>query len=399
MNWNAEDIAKGQQIAIAIIEPTGSHGGMKYYDVALASALASHGANVALFTSPGILEIPESSSFSARVVYNKAFGSFPVLLRLRSYLMGTLTALVRSKRERRQLVHFHLFQVSTLEAFNIILAKVFKFNIVITAHDVESLFTGNKSKWLPRFIYGLADGVIVHNQVSKREIIQVMKVRESRISIIPHGHYLHAIGPMVDPKHAKILLGIPEDARVLLFFGHIKKVKGLDLLIRAMPLIIKNHPDAILCIAGRPMRAEFAQFQELVHQLDLPDHFKMFVRFIEDNEVPLFFSASELVVLPYRRVYQSGVVLLAMSHGKPVLVSDIPGMTELITHDKTGFTFKSGNVEDLADVASRALSAETKVKDITDSALALLKNNYDWNDIGAATLRFYLQICERAPQN
>ncbi len=399
MTQKANDVVTEQRIAVAIIEPSGSHGGMKYYDVSLAEGLSRHGVNVALFTSPGIQAPPVPSSWSVRVVYDRAFGSYPLPVRLWSYLKGTSAALLQSRRERRLLVHFHLFQVSPLEAFNVILAKLLQFKIVITAHDVESLFAGQGGKWLSRLVYGLADGVIVHNQVSKKEIKEVMNVGEDRITIIPHGNYLHASGELPETEQAKIRLGLPEHARVLLFFGHIKMVKGLDLLIRAMPIILENHPDAVLCIAGRPMRAEFAKFQELIHELTLHEHCRMFIRFIEDAEVPIFFSAAELVVLPYRRVYQSGVVLLAMSHGKPVLVSDIPGMAEIVTHEKTGFMFKSGDVDDLAAVACRALSMPEKVKEITNSALALMKSKYDWNDIGGLTRRLYLQICEQRSHN
>ena len=378
---------------VAIVEPAGSHGGMSHYDSSSAAAVSRHGADVALFTSPGTSPLSESATVSIRIVYHKAFGRRPLYVKLWSYLKGTTSALVCSKREGRRLIHFHLFQVTPLELFNIILAKIMRFKVVVTAHDVESFFNQRKVRSQARLAYRFADGVIAHSETGRQELISLMNVNTDRIAIIPHGNYLSNLGTKVSSREARIRLGLPENGKILLFFGQIKAVKGLDILIRAMPMILDRHPDAVLCIAGRPMRTRFEEFQKLIVDLELEKRCKTFIRFIEDEEVPIFYSAADLVVLPYRRIYQSGVLLLAMSYGKPVLVSDIPGMLEVVKHGETGFVFKCGDADDLAAVACQVLATPQAVRKVTDAALALMKTKYDWNEIGRSTLQFYSQIC------
>jgi D-inositol-3-phosphate glycosyltransferase len=380
-------------LRVSIIEPTGNYGGMNHYDSSLAAAVSRYGADVALFTSPGSPPPPEFATWSLRVVYRRAFGRIPLWVRLWSYLRGTTSALLSSKREGRLLVHFHLFQVTALELFNIMLSKMMRFKIVVTAHDVESFFGQKKIRSVSRLAYQIADGVIAHSEAGRNEVINLMNVNKDRVAVIPHGNYLNHLGVKMNPREAKISLGLPEDAKMLLFFGQIKAVKGLDTLIKALPAILKRHPDAFLCIAGRPMRTSFAEFQTLIEDLELGKRCKTFIRFIEDDEVPIFYSAADLVVLPYRRIYQSGVLLLAMSYGKPVLVSDIPGMLEVVKHAETGFVFKCGDANDLAAVACQVLSTPQAVRDVTESALALMKTKYDWNEIGRSTLQFYSQVC------
>src|SRR5579862_9624794 len=194
---NADGEATRRRFPVAIIEPAGSHGGMSYYDSSLVAAVSRHGADVALFTSPGASPLSESAPGSIRIVYHKVFGRRPMCVKLWSYLKGTTSALVCSKREGRRLVHFHLFQVTPLELFNILLSKMMRFKVIVTAHDVESFFTQKKMRGPARLAYRLADGIIAHSETGRHELISMMNVNKDQIAIIPHGNYLDNLGTKI----------------------------------------------------------------------------------------------------------------------------------------------------------------------------------------------------------
>jgi len=238
----------------------------------------------------------------------------------------------------------------------------------------------------------MAHGVIAHNKVSQQEVIERMGVPERRTAIIPHGNYQDAIPSRPTQEESRRALGLPLYGRALLFFGQIKEVKGLDVLLTAMPAILAAHPDTYLVIAGRPWKTDFRRYQNLIDGLGFGARCHPRIRYIRDDEVPLYYQACDLVVLPYRRIYQSGVVLLAMSLGKAVLTSDIPGMTDMIVDGETGFLFRSGESEDLATSVNRALGSPDLMGAVARRGLDLALRKHNWDDIGRLTAAFYRGI-------
>jgi D-inositol-3-phosphate glycosyltransferase len=176
---------------------------------------------------------------------------------------------------------------------------------------------------------------------------------------------------------------------VILFFGHIKEVKGLDVLLRAMPAIIAAVPNALLLIGGRPWRADFSWYEAMMDELGIRERCVAHIRYISDEEMPLYYGAADLVVLPYRRIYQSAVVLLAMSYGKAVLASDLPAMTDLIRDGENGFLFRQGSHEDLAQKLIAILRDDAMREQVAAQGFDLVSRDYDWSDIGEETAKLY----------
>jgi glycosyltransferase involved in cell wall biosynthesis len=377
-----------QNLRIAVIEPVGGHGGMDYYDFGLCSGLAAVGADVVLHTCEETSS-PAGANFSVRQTYRGVFGKAPAWRRGLRFLFGSVRAVLIALLEGRTIVHLHFFHVGMLELFNVVLARLAGRKVVITAHDVESFVSSLEVPIMARLAYRLAHVVVAHNQISKLELVARLRVPESKIAVIPHGNYLHVLRDMPPVEAAKAKLGIAPDAKVLLFFGQIKEVKGLDLLLDAMPFILQEHPRAILIIAGKPWKTDFAEYQARINQLGIQNACLLHIRFIQDDELPVYYGASDIVVLPYRRIYQSGVVLMAMSYGKPVLVSDIPGMTEVVKEGETGFTFHSGDAGDLARRANAILSDSALMKDVAKGGKRLMEEKYSWSVIGQQMANVY----------
>lgn len=378
--------SSGQKIAV--IEPVGGHGGMDYYDFGLCDGLGQAGTDVALYTCAETV-LPASCRFVCRRPFRNIFGAAPAWMRGGRYLRGVMNALLSALAEGRKVCHFHLFNVGWLQLMTICLARLFMRRVVVTAHDVECFLAALDVPKMNRLGYRLAHRVIAHNEISRQQLVQRLGVSPSRIHVIPHGNYLHVIAPLPSQEEARKKLGISPAANVLLFFGQIKEVKGLDVLLRAMPAIVRNFPDTVLLIAGKTWRVDFQHYRKMMDELGIAQHCIAHVRYIKNDEVPMYYAACDVVVLPYQRIYQSGVVLMAMSYAKPVLVSDIPGMREVVTHDKTGFVFRNGDADDLADQVHRIFADPLKRDQVAAQGLALMKQEYDWALIGGKTAASY----------
>lgn len=121
----------------------------------------------------------------------------------------------------------------------------------------------------------------------------------------------------------------------LLFFGLIKPYKGLDLLLRAMPMILKELPDARLTIAG-DVYGKADPYLQLIRKLGIEHAVQKVFRFVDDAEIAGFFQTATLCVLPYKSATQSGVIAVANAFGLPVLATDVGGLGEYIDPGSDG---------------------------------------------------------------
>ncbi|HEX5314951.1 MAG TPA: glycosyltransferase family 4 protein [Gammaproteobacteria bacterium] len=378
-------------LRVAIIEPVGGHCGMDYYDFGLARGLANAGADVVLHTCDET-EIPRDAPFEVRLSYRGIFGEAPKWRRALRYMRGALGALVSAVGERRRIVHFHLFHIRFAELANIVVARLLGRKVVITAHDVESFVGSLESRRIRKFVYGAADRVIAHNDVSRVELIENVGVDERKIRQIRHGNFLGLVPELPDSAAARRRVGVSPAARVILYFGQIKEVKGVDVLLRAMPGVVAQFPDAVLLLAGKSWKTDFSRYQAVIDELGIGASCVVHHRFIPPEELPSFFSAADVIALPYRRIYQSGVVLLSMSYGKPVVASDLPGFTQLLEDGVSGYVFSDGDPESLCARLCAALADRSEREAVGRAALEKVIEHYDWDHSGRDTARVYEEI-------
>ena len=391
MTKEGPDSSRKGSVRAAIIEPIGGHGGMDYYDFGLCRGLLDAGCGVSLYTSDETRDpaIPELGFYP---VYRRIFSGANRWIRAIWYVRGSIAALGRSVFHGEKICHLHVFQGAIEELVQISLAKLSGRRLVITVHDVESFCPGAMSQTKIQRAYQLADRFIVHNQVSKRELVEKMGMPATKVDVVESGHYLDDAAEHIESAEAKRRLGIRESSKVVLFFGHIREVKGLDILIEAIAEASREVPEITLLVGGKPLRTEFTEYDGLIDRLGMRGRCVLHIRFIQNSELPFFFAASDLVALPYRRIYQSAVVLMAMSHGKAVVVSDLPGMTEMVTDGKNGYVFESGSKNALAVQLIRALNDDVGRAEIAEKALASNRENNDWGRIGKKTLAVYASV-------
>jgi len=361
---------------VALIEPVGGHGGMDYYDYGLAYGLGKNQTEVEYHTCN---ETRNREFENVTIHYTfQDLWRFSKLKKFFLYLKYHNKAFIHAKKNKLGIIHLHFFDFHVPNFLVLLLAKFYPVKTVVTVHDVDS-FHAASSGFLERMGYRLIDGVIVHNQSSFHDLTK-KKFRIPQVKIVPHGNYQPFVNQLPLPSHDGNML-------TLLFFGQIKEVKGLDILLEALSIVVKQRSKVKLIIAGRPWKTDKKKYLELIHDLDLEDFVETHFRYIEDDEIETFFQKSDLVVLPYRRIYQSGVLLLTMSYGRAVISSDLPAFTEIITHSKNGFTFKEGNPKDLANCILN--STPEKIRKVTLGTKETIAGKYDWINIGKETKDFY----------
>lgn len=153
-------------------------------------------------------------------------------------------------------------------------------------------------------------------------------------------------GKPISKEIARKKLNLNTD-KVMLFFGFIRDYKGLDILLKAVALI-KNQIDFTLVVAGEFYSNE-EKYISLIAKLELEDIVKLFSDFIPTNEVKYYFSACDVVVLPYKSATQSGIVQIANNFDKPMISTNVGGLPEVINDGKTGYLVDKENPEQLAE--------------------------------------------------
>jgi glycosyltransferase involved in cell wall biosynthesis len=151
-------------------------------------------------------------------------------------------------------------------------------------------------------------------------------------------------GSIISKQEARAHLNLPAGDRIILFFGFIRKYKGLDLLLEAMHILQSpgQQPQLSnlkLLIAGEFYEDE-RQFHELAERLGIKDRLILRTGFIPDNEVRYYLCAADAVIQPYRNATQSGVTPLAYHFERPMVVTNVGGLPALVPHEKAGLVVK-----------------------------------------------------------
>ncbi|MEF7616509.1 glycosyltransferase family 4 protein [Aquincola sp. MAHUQ-54] len=381
-------MSKASPVHSAVIEPVGGHGGCNYYDFALCQSITAAGGRADLYTCDKT-EVTGTEGFSIHKNYVGVYGPDAAWLRALRFVRGAFSSVRHAWSKGARVAHFHFYHVGPLEVLSIVLARLFRLKVVITAHDVEAFKRGLSVPIFVRWAYGNADQVIAHNMVSRDELLNTLKIPSSRVRIIPHGNHLQYVPAEVTRSLARSKLGYSDDEFVIVFFGQIKEVKGLDVLIKAFAKSYEAHRNLRLLIAGKVWKDDFGKYATIISDLGIEQVVRCEIRYIPDGEVAYFYQCADLIALPYLKIYQSGVVLMAMSYGRPVLVSDIPGMLEVVEDNVSGLVFRSGDPIDMSRRISQAVESRALLDRVAEGGARRVAEDYDWGVIGRSTLECY----------
>lgn len=190
---------------------------------------------------------------------------------------------------------------------------------------------------LTRYFLKPVDGFITMSASVEKDLKQLTS-QPSRLVVHP---LFDNFGEPADKGQARQQLDLP-DGPIILFFGFIRKYKGLDILLRAMK-VLKDKNSAViprLLVAGEYYGGK-EEYEKLIQELGIGDLLIMRTEFIADSEVRWYLSAADFVIQPYRDATQSGVTPLAYHFEKPMLVTDVGGLPDLVPDDEVGVVTKA----------------------------------------------------------
>lgn len=375
---------------VSIIDPLGAHGSSHhYYLFGQSSGLINAGVEVNLYTNE-ITSNPEIKGLNFHQFYNKIYSNDNRILRAFRYIIGSVRSIFHAKISGSKICHFHIFHPNLLNIVDFLLVKILSMKLVYTIHDVISFDDKMSNKKLNKWLFKRADKLLTHNSFSRKILLENYYLTD--VEIVPHGNYIPFVKLNVDKSDSRKKIGIDESKKVLLFFGMIKKNKGLDVLLKSLKEVVKNNQDLVLVVAGRAWKDDFSYYQKIINDNKLSDYCIIHNYFISHEDVKFYYSAADLVVLPYTRIYQSGVLLMSMSYNKPVLVSDLEPLIEVIIDNDTGYVFKNGSPSSLSSKIDHIFQNFEDLTRINDKGREFIINHYDWKIIGHKTSEVYKNL-------
>lgn len=144
-------------------------------------------------------------------------------------------------------------------------------------------------------------------------------------------------GEAVSVEVARAHLNLPIHAKIVLFFGFIRAYKGLDLLLEATALLKKSSDEPIYVLVAGEFYEDRTKYDELITSLAIEDRLFLRTEFISDSDVKYYLSAADFVIQPYKHATQSGVTPLSYHFEKPMLVTNVGGLPDLVPHQKVGW--------------------------------------------------------------
>ncbi len=386
---------------IAIIEPIGGHGGNDIYDFNLIHSINRQPeCNAVLYTCN---ETQVVGLDDVELTYKNVFGKSNKFIRAFNYFRGTITSLINAKKRKTSIVHLHFFGFNLLEYFNLYAAKkLFGFHVVGTAHDIESFekyARGDASRHDYEKFFALFDEVVVHTEYARRELINhisndVFDADKIRTIYACDLDYDNLDSNFIEKSVAREYLKLPKERKIILFFGQIKKVKGLDLLLKAFGKVVKQDPNLLLVIAGKVWKDDYSEYAKIIEEHRLEKFVDQRISFIDNKDVSFYFNAADIIVLPYRKIYNSGVLIRAMSFGTPVVASNFGPFEEFIKDGENGYLFEAENTDNLAKKLEVALNDQNKLDKVSIEEKTFIKKNFALEEIGKQYCKLYRSILE-----
>lgn len=255
--------------------------------------------------------------------------------------------------------------------------------IIATVHDVV-VHPGEDSRSIPGWKLSLVNmirkyayqKIIVHGHALKQFYLQIYKKFEEDIFVIPHGCLFSF--QESDPNQDI------EEPHTVLFFGRIHQYKGLQYLIEAEPLVSEVIPDFKIIIAGKG--DDLTKYKpQLLSNL----HFEIHDGFIPNENVATFFRRASIIVLPYIEASQSGIVAMAYAFGKPVIVTNVGSLGEMVQHDYSGIIVPPEDAVALGQAIIKLLKDSSKRQKLARNAQMISQTELGWEHIARLTVVAY----------
>lgn len=302
-------------------------------------------------------EIPSDRNYTLKITkgFHGAYeGNF--LNKARNYIKSLVELKKHIDRNNIDLVHLQWFSLPWIVWIYVGLLKK-KHKVVVTVHDVIPFDNRPLEIQALDKIYSKADALLIHTKSSKELFEKVYKAK-TPISIITQGFCLKSDYTRLDKEEAKKHFGIPSDAVVFLYYGTIRPSKGLDILIKAIHRAHEKCEKVYLLAAGAFHKVNENEYRQLVLEQLRDDFSCVKFGFVPQEEEQWYFSAADVLCLPYLEVTQSGVAQLGLMYDLPIIATDVGEMSDVCRDGENGIITEKGNVNELRDAVLKMVMNE-----------------------------------------
>lgn len=279
---------------------------------------------------------------------------------------------------RPKIIHFQwlpFLEVSSIERIFLQLIKLIssKSKLLLTVHNIypHNSSGNSRTKYKSRFalVEKFFDKFILHLQISKFEFCREFGIEENRCKVIPHGVF--------EPKNLTVKPYKRNEKLRLIMYGNQSYYKGSDILVDAIALLPKEIQNQICTtIVGKTSKDYLSLLQDKAKGLDI----NIIPEFIPDEKLNQMILDSDIIVLPYREISQSGVLLLALYFERPIICSDLPSFRETLTSISDDYFFGSCDSKKLADLIEKYVRNCIDVGQYINK-LRSIKEMYLWSTI------------------
>ncbi|PZP51372.1 MAG: glycosyl transferase family 1 [Pseudopedobacter saltans] len=347
-------------------------GGLASFDERLARAFQSENNDVTIYTFslqyPKIL-FPGTTQFSEDPA--------PTDLKIKVCInsinpINWLSVGKKIAKENADIILIRYWMPFMAPAFGTILRRVKKnrkTKIVCLADNVIPHEKFPMQTQLTKYFFKPVDGFVT---MSESVMQDLRKFTTKPAHLVAHPLYDN-FGEPLEKVIARDYLKIDPQAKIILFFGFIRQYKGLDLLLEAMHLLQEKGSDIQLLVAGE-FYEDSSVYDTIIQNYSLKNII-LRTHFIADSEVKYYLSAADFVIQPYRNATQSGVTPLAYHFGKPMLVTNVGGLPDLVPNDKVGVVVEPKPQE----IANGIIKLYDNGEDHYLPHLIENRKNYSWN--------------------
>ncbi len=387
-------------------------GGMNVYVRELTRELGKLGVHVDVFTRSQDEHVPHvlhELGFGNRVVHVRSGPEVPMAKKdlakhIPEFVQGILD-FAEAKNIKYDLIHSH-YWMSGIAAKQ--LAQVWGVPILQMFHTLGEL--KNRIAQSPaelegpyrldgeREVIAAATRIIASTPIEKKQLVDYYNANENKIAIIPPGVDLEHFYP-IPMDEARDVIGIPREDKVILYVGRIEPLKGIDTLIRSMSCMKMSESTKhayVVVIGGDPsadaesMTSEMVRLQALCTELSM-DRTVLFLGKKNQDFLPYFYSAADVLVMPSHYESFGMVALEAMACGTPVIASQVGGLIHLVQNEVTGFHVPNGDSDALCDKLTLLLN-DKKLRTEMGFRASVVARDYSWEKIAKEVLVIYQNL-------
>lgn len=382
---------------IAIIGPVYPlRGGIADFNHALANALVAQGHQVKIFSFslqyPKLL-FPGKSQYTDSAPSNIQYETEALINTIQPRTWGKSAKAIADYEPDLVLTRFWIpFIAPALGTIHKKLKRKIQAPIIAITDNVIPHEKRPGDRMLSRFFLKTCDAFIVMSKQVGEDLKKM--VDNPTYSVIPHPIY-DIFGDIKEKAEARKNLDIKEHDNIILFFGFIRKYKGLDLLIRSFAKTDFMKLNIKLLVAGEFYESK-TDYIKLINRLGLEEHVIIHDKFIDNQSVANYFCAADLVAQTYITATQSGVTQIAYNFYRPMLVTDVGGLSEIVEHQKNGYVCPV----DKNKIATALMDFfMNKREEAFSKATIELKEKFSWNHFTTEVLALTERILQHKKIN